>query len=71
MNVDRTAPGADDSGRSQAPEDGISRRNTLTLAAAGLTVPLLPTISFAQTMKGTKPMSTIKVGQENSQSIEL
>jgi len=34
-------------------------------------VPLLPTISFAQTMKGTKPMSTIKVGQENSTPIEI
>jgi hypothetical protein len=55
MNVDRTAPGADDSGRSQAPENGISRRNTLTLAAAGLTAPLLPTISFAQTCKGPNP----------------
>jgi non-heme chloroperoxidase len=33
--------------------------------------PLLPTISFAQTMIGTKPMSTIKVGQENSQPIKL
>jgi non-heme chloroperoxidase len=41
------------------------------IGASGLTVPLLPTISFAQTMKATKPMSTIKVGRENSQPIEL
>jgi pimeloyl-ACP methyl ester carboxylesterase len=60
-----------DYGRSQAPKNEISRRNTLTLAAAGLTAPLLPTISFAQTMKGANPMNTIKVGQENSQPIEL
>jgi non-heme chloroperoxidase len=52
-------------------EVSISRRDTLTLAAAGLAVPLLPTISFAQTRKEAGPMSTIKVGQENSQSIEL
>src|SRR4249919_2710995 len=71
MNVDRTAPEAADSVRSQSSEKGISRRNTLALAAAGLTAPLLPSISFAQTRKEDGPMSTIKVGQENSQSIEL
>ena len=39
--------------------------------AAGLAVPLLPTISFAETSEEAGPMSTIKVGQENSQPIEL
>ena len=36
MKVDRNAPRAGDSGRSRAPENGISRRDTLTLGAAGL-----------------------------------
>ena len=43
MNFDRTAPMAADSSRSQASGNGISRRDTLTLVAAGLTAPLLPT----------------------------
>jgi non-heme chloroperoxidase len=71
MNLDRTARADTDSIRSQASENGISRRDTLTLAAAGLAAPLLPTNSFAQSRKETGPMSTIKVGQENSQPIEL
>jgi non-heme chloroperoxidase len=71
MNLDRTARADTDSVRSQASENGISRRDTLTLAAAGLAAPLLPTNSFAQSRKETGPMSTIKVGQENSQPIEL
>jgi non-heme chloroperoxidase len=49
----------------------MSRRDALTLAAAGLAAPLLPAVSFAETRKETNPMSTIKVGQENSQPIEL
>src|SRR5882724_1423426 len=71
MNADQTAPMAADSGRSHASENGISRRDVLTLAAAGLTAPLLPTISFAETRKETSPMSYIKVGQENSQPIDI
>src|SRR5712671_5733785 len=71
MNAERTAPMAADSSRSQESENGISRRDTLTLAAAGLSVPLLPTFSFAKTRKETNPMSYIKVGQENSQPIEI
>src|SRR5207244_2889692 len=71
MNLDRTGPKAAVSGRSQASDNGISRRDTLTLAAAGLTAPLLPTISFAETRKETSPMNSIKVGQENSQPIEI
>ena len=71
MNFDRTTAAATDSSQSPTPENGISRRNTLMLAAAGLTAPLLPTISFAQPRKETNPMSYIKVGQENSQPIEL
>jgi non-heme chloroperoxidase len=67
MNLDRTAP---DSGLSQAG-GGISRRGALALATAGITAPLLPTISFAQTGKEGSPMSYIKVGQENSQPIQL
>jgi pimeloyl-ACP methyl ester carboxylesterase len=71
MNVDRTTLAPADPGRSQAPATGISRRDTLTLAAAGLSAPLLPTTSFAQPSKEASLMSTIKVGQENSQPIEL
>jgi pimeloyl-ACP methyl ester carboxylesterase len=68
MNLERNTA---ESNRSQASENGISRRDTLTLAAAGLAVPLLPIISFAQTRKEAGPMSSIKVGQENLQPIEL
>ena len=49
----------------------MSRRDALTLAAAGLAAPLLPAVSFAETRKETNPMSYIKVGQENSQPIEI
>jgi non-heme chloroperoxidase len=59
------------SGRSRAPENGMSRRDAITLAAAGLTAPLLPAVSFAETRQETTPMSYIKVGQENSQPIEI
>jgi non-heme chloroperoxidase len=71
MNLDRIGPEAADTGRLRALENGISRRDTLALAAAGMTAPLLPTISFPQTRQETSLMSTIKVGQENSQPIEL
>jgi hypothetical protein len=53
MNLDRTAPEAADSGRLQTLENGISRRDTLALAGAGMTAPLLPTIAFAQTRQET------------------
>jgi non-heme chloroperoxidase len=49
----------------------ISRRDSLKLVAAGLTAPLLPTLSFANTSKESSPMSSIKVGQENSTPIEI
>jgi non-heme chloroperoxidase len=71
MRLDRTTRDTAESSRSQASKNGISRRDTLTLATAGLAAPLLPTNSFAQTRKEAGPMSTIKVGQENSQPIEL
>src|SRR6476659_1137997 len=71
MNFDRTAPKAAQSRRSRASENGVSRRGALTLAAAGLAAPLLPAVSFAETRKETNPMSYIKVGQENSQPIEI
>jgi len=72
MDLDRAAPAVSATyGQSQASKYRISRRDTLMLAAAGLTAPLLPAISFAETGKEADPMSTIKVGQENSQPIEL
>src|SRR5258706_3051299 len=71
MNFDRTAPKAVHSSRSRASENGLSRRHALTLAAAGLAAPLLPAVSFAETRKDIKPMSSIKVGQETSQPIEI
>src|SRR6266436_3722598 len=54
-----------------ASRNSISRRDALALAAAGLAAPLLPAVSFAETRKETNPMSYIKVGQENSQPIEI
>src|SRR5712672_1222140 len=71
MNRDQTASGAADAGGSSASESSISRRDGLALAAAGLTAPLLPTFSLAQTRKESSPMSVIKVGQENSTPIEV
>ena len=66
MNTHRT-------GRETAGSDRpMSRRDTLTLAAAALAAPLFPTSSFAaETRKEISRMSFIKVGQENSQPIEL
>jgi non-heme chloroperoxidase len=49
----------------------MSRRNALALAVAGLTAPMLPTVSFAKIRKDIKPMNYIKVGQENSQPVEI
>src|ERR1700744_1547751 len=71
MNRDETTSGAADSRPSSAPGNSISRRDGLALAAAGLTAPLLPTFSFAETRKESHPMSFIKVGQENSTAIDL
>src|SRR6476660_1265486 len=59
------------SSRSRSLENGLSRRDALVLAAAGFAAPLLPAVSFAETRKETNPMSYIKVGQENSQPIEI
>src|SRR5580692_6920644 len=55
----------------QLPASSILRRNAFTLAAAGLAAPLLPTASFAETRKEANSVSTIKVGQENAQPIEI
>jgi non-heme chloroperoxidase len=49
----------------------MSRRNALALAVAGLAAPLLPTASIAEIRKDIKPMNYIKVGQENSQPVEI
>src|SRR5437763_205683 len=57
--------------RLSASRKSISRRDALTLAGAGLAAPLLPAVSFAETRKETNPISYIKVGQENSQPIEI
>jgi non-heme chloroperoxidase len=71
MSFARSAPKADRSSRSRSSENGVSRRDALTLAAVGLAAPLLPAVSLAETRTETNPMSYIKVGQENSQSIEI
>jgi len=68
MNFDRVARKAAHSSRLPASENGVSRRDAVTLTAAGLAAPLLPTVSFAETRKESNPMSYIKVGQENSQT---
>ena len=70
-NRDQTAFGVADSGRSSASGNSISRRDSLALAAAGLTAPLLPTFSFAETRKESSSMNFIEVGQENSTPIEI
>jgi len=57
--------------RAPALGSGVSRRDALALAAAGLAAPLLPAISFAETKKETNLMSHIRVGQENSQPIDI
>ena len=57
--------------RLPATRNSISRRSALTLAGTGLAAPLLSPISFAETRKEANPMSYIKVGQENSQSVEI
>jgi pimeloyl-ACP methyl ester carboxylesterase len=71
MIFEQAAPKAAEPSRSKGSENGVSRRDALTLAAAGLAAPLLPAASFAETTEKTHPMSTIKVGQENSRPIEL
>src|SRR5258706_8632772 len=71
MNFDRIARKAAHSSRLPASENGMSRRDAVTLTAAGLAAPLLPGVAFAETRKETNPMSYIKVGQENSQPIEI
>src|SRR5256885_2772361 len=71
MHLDRTARDTAESNRSRASKKGVSRRDTLMFAAVGLTAPLLPTFSFAETRKEASPMSYIRVGQENSQPIEI
>jgi non-heme chloroperoxidase len=71
MKLDRTASGAVDSSESSVSGNSISRRDSLALATARLTAPLLPTFSFAETRKESSSMNFIKVGQENSTPIEI
>jgi non-heme chloroperoxidase len=71
MTLDRTAPEAASSSRAGFSWGGLSRRGALAVTAAGLAAPLLSSTSFAETKKETHSMSTIKVGQENSQPIEI
>src|SRR5436190_21802122 len=54
MNADRTAPMAADSSRSQASENGVSRRDTLMFAAVGLTAPSAPNILIRRNQEGGK-----------------
>lgn len=69
MQPDQTPSNA--SGRSSSPANRICRRDSLALAAAGLTVPLLPALSFAETRAEGRSTNLIKVGQENSTPIEI
>jgi non-heme chloroperoxidase len=71
MKLGPIASGAGERRRLPASRNGISRRDSLKLAAAGLAAPLLPAFAFAETRKETNPMSYLKVGQENSQPIEI
>jgi len=69
-------------GRPSAPPEGFSRRDALSLATATLAAPLLP--AFVNAAQGaetssighdnnnrSKPMSFVKVGDENSTPIEI
>jgi non-heme chloroperoxidase len=58
------------SSRSRASSNGVFPTQ-YTLVAAGLAAPLLPAVSVGRNQKEPNPMSTIKVGQENSQPIEI
>jgi pimeloyl-ACP methyl ester carboxylesterase len=60
MKADRPASDATRPGRFHPTGAGISRRDTLTLAAAGLAAPLLPTTSLAQSRKETNAMAANK-----------
>lgn len=70
MDAVRPDAPAHDCSHSLASENGISRRATLALATAGLAAPLLSTAAVAKTKK-ERTLGHIKVGQENSQPIEL
>src|SRR6266436_2670396 len=63
VNLDRTGSGPTESPDHRHRETRISRRAALALAAAGLSAPLLPMFSFAQTRKESSAMSFINVGQ--------
>jgi len=54
MKPRSTAPRAGDSDRSTHPRR-VSRRGAFVLTVAGLTAPLLPATSFAETRKETSP----------------
>lgn len=56
---------------SSGKQSGISRRDSLTLAALGFAAPLLPTAARAANKKESNAMRTIEVGQENSKPIEI
>src|SRR5271166_2796529 len=71
MSFTTDVNGTTSSLRLPASGNSISRRDSLKLAAAGLTAPLLPTFSFANTSKESSPMSSVKVGRENSTPIDL
>jgi non-heme chloroperoxidase len=71
MILDRPVYAASDLGRASTSASGISRRNSLVLAAAGLATPLLPTLSFAAITQEIKSMNYIKVGQENSTPVQI
>jgi non-heme chloroperoxidase len=63
-------PASGDAHGNRPPNEGISRRDGLALAAAGLGTALLPTFSFASATKESA-MGFIKVGQENATPVEI
>ena len=71
MKHDRDPAKTSEADQSSATIRDLSRREGLALAAAGLTAPLLPSFSFAETRKEASAMGLIKVGQENSTPIEI
>jgi pimeloyl-ACP methyl ester carboxylesterase len=68
MNLDRTAPEAADSGRLQTLENGISRRDTLALAGAGMTAPL-KNVKFVELKGASHGLTWTRADEINAQLV--
>jgi hypothetical protein len=71
MIINRPACGAPDAGGSSTAEKGISRRDSLRLAAADPATPPPPTLAVAATTQESKSISHITVGEENATLVQI